>query len=55
MSTQAEEDLSRVTVMSSSRRVDLALPGSVSLSELLPSILRFSGLEANNQIGRAHV
>ena len=34
--------------MSSSRRVDLALPGSVSLSELLPSILRFSGLEANN-------
>lgn len=48
MSTQAEEDLSRVTVISSSRRVDLALPGSVSLSELLPSILRFSGLEANN-------
>lgn len=43
-----EEDLSRVTVISSSRRVDLALPGSVSLSELLPSILRFSGLEANN-------
>lgn len=48
MSTTAEEDLSRVTVISSSRRVDLALPGSVSLSELLPSILRFSGLESNN-------
>lgn len=48
MNSPAEEDLSRVTVISSSRRVDLALPGSVSLSELLPSILRFSGLEANN-------
>lgn len=47
MSTTAEEDLSRVTIISSSRRVDLALPGSVTLSELLPSILRFSGLESN--------
>lgn len=47
MSTTVEEDLSRVTVISTSRRVDLALPGSVSLSELLPSILRFSGLESN--------
>ena len=42
-----EEDLSRVTVISTSRRVDLALPGSVTLAELLPSILRFSGLESN--------
>lgn len=43
----AEEDLSRVTIISTSRRVDLALPGSVSLSDLMPSILRFSGLETN--------
>lgn len=27
--------------------MDLALPGSVTLAELLPSILRFSGLESN--------
>ena len=47
VSTTVEEDLTRVTVISTSRRVDLALPGSVSLSELLPSILRFSGLESN--------
>lgn len=47
MSSTTEEDLSRVTIISSTRRVDLALPGSVSLSELLPSILKFSGQEAN--------
>ena len=47
MSSTTEEDLSRVTIISHSRRVDLALPGSVSLSELLPSILRFSGIEPN--------
>nr|WP_255433470.1 type VII secretion integral membrane protein EccD [Tessaracoccus sp. MC1865] len=54
VNTTAEEDLSRVTVISSSRRVDLALPGSVSLSELLPSILRFSGLESNNPTDAVH-
>ncbi|GAA4895510.1 type VII secretion integral membrane protein EccD [Tessaracoccus lubricantis] len=34
--------------------MDLALPGSVSLSELLPSILRFSGLESNNPTDAVH-
>ena len=47
MSTPSAEDLSRVTIISASRRVDLALPGSVTLSELMPSILKFSGLESN--------
>lgn len=54
VSTTAEEDLSRVTIISQSRRVDLALPGSVTLSELLPSILRFSGLEANAPTEAVH-
>ncbi|SDL12061.1 type VII secretion integral membrane protein EccD [Tessaracoccus oleiagri] len=49
-----EEDLARVTIISSHRRVDLALPGSVSLSELLPSILRFAGLEANSPTDAVH-
>ena len=42
------DDLARVTIISSSRRVDLALPGSVTLGEQLPSILRFTGMEANS-------
>ncbi len=54
MSSSTEEDLSRVTIISHSRRVDLALPGSVSLSELLPSILRFSGIEANTPTEAVH-
>lgn len=54
VSSTTEEDLSRVTIISQSRRVDLALPGSVSLSELLPSILRFSGLEANTPTDAVH-
>lgn len=54
MSSTTDEDLSRVTIISSSRRVDLALPGSVSLSELLPSILRFSGQEANSPSEAVH-
>lgn len=54
MSSTTEEDLSRVTIISSARRVDLALPGSVTLSELLPSILRFSGLEANTPTDAVH-
>jgi type VII secretion integral membrane protein EccD len=49
-----EEDLSRVTIISSARRVDLALPGSVTLSELLPSILRFAGLESNSPTDAVH-
>lgn len=54
MSSSTEEDLSRVTIISHSRRVDLALPGSVSLSELLPSILRFAGIEANTPTEAVH-
>nr|WP_255622806.1 type VII secretion integral membrane protein EccD [Tessaracoccus sp. OS52] len=46
--------MSRVTIISQSRRVDLALPGSVTLSELLPSILRFSGLEPNTPTDAVH-
>lgn len=54
MSSTTEEDLSRVTIISQSRRVDLALPGSVSLSELLPSILRFAGIDANTPTEAVH-
>ncbi|NLE98882.1 MAG: type VII secretion integral membrane protein EccD [Propionibacterium sp.] len=55
MSTPAqEEDLARVTIISSARRVDLALPGSVTLSELLPSILKFAGLESNSPTDAVH-
>ena len=54
MSSTTEEDLSRVTVISHTRRVDLALPGSVSLSELLPSILHFAGVEANTPSEAVH-
>ncbi|WP_296139515.1 type VII secretion integral membrane protein EccD [uncultured Tessaracoccus sp.] len=55
MSTPAqEEDLSRVTIISSARRVDLALPGSVTLSELLPSICKFAGLESNSPTDAVH-
>lgn len=49
-----EEDLARVTIISSTRRVDLALPGSVTLSELLPSILKFAGLESNSPTDAVH-
>lgn len=54
VSNTTDEDLSRVTIISASRRVDLALPGSVTLSELLPSILRFSGQEANTPVEAVH-
>lgn len=54
MSIAPEEDLSRVTIISSSRRVDLALPGAVTLSELMPSIVRFSGLESNTPTEAVH-
>lgn len=49
-----EEDLTRVTIISSIRRVDLALPGSVSLSELLPNMLKFAGLESNVPTDAVH-
>lgn len=45
MTTSTGEDLARVTVISPTRRIDLALPGTTSLAELMPNIVRFSGFE----------
>ncbi|MGI8768248.1 MAG: type VII secretion integral membrane protein EccD [Propionibacteriaceae bacterium] len=45
MSTSTGEDLARVTVISPTRRIDLALPGAATLGEILPNIIRFSGYE----------
>lgn len=45
MSTTSGEDLARVTVISPTRRIDLALPGGATLGEILPNIIRFSGYE----------
>lgn len=39
----ATTDIARVTIISTSRRIDLALPGNTTLAELLPSIVRFAG------------
>lgn len=49
-----DEDLARVTIISPNRRVDLALPGSVTLGELMPSIVRFAGFEASNATDAVH-
>ena len=49
-----DEDLARVTIISPNRRVDLALPGSVTLGELLPSIVKFAGFEASNATDAVH-
>lgn len=49
-----DEDLARVTVISPNRRVDLALPGSVTLGELMPSIVKFAGFEASNATDAVH-
>ncbi len=54
MSKPAEPDLARVTVISPTRRIDLALPGSVTLGELLPSIVRFSGYEGGSPAEAVH-
>lgn len=54
VSSVVEEDLARVTVISPQRRVDLALPGSVTLGELLPSIVRFAGYDASNSTDAVH-
>lgn len=45
VSTSVIEDFTRVTVISPSRRIDLALPSSIALGEILPNIVRFSGYE----------
>lgn len=48
MNTSAGEDLARVTVISPTRRIDLALPGSATLGDLLPNVVRFSGYEGGS-------
>ncbi len=45
MTTTVGEDLARVTVISPTRRIDLALPGSSTLGELLPNVIRFAGFD----------
>ncbi|WP_460768873.1 type VII secretion integral membrane protein EccD [Mariniluteicoccus flavus] len=42
------EDLARVTVISPTRRIDLALPGGTPLVDLLPNIVRFAGYEGGS-------
>ncbi|MGA4670504.1 type VII secretion integral membrane protein EccD [Propionibacteriaceae bacterium Y1923] len=54
MSSVMDEDLARVTIISPNRRVDLALPGSVTLGELMPSIVKFAGFEASNATDAVH-
>lgn len=54
VSSATDEDIARVTVISPSRRVDLALPGQVTLGEVLPSIVTFAGLEANSVSDAVH-
>ncbi|WP_026927994.1 type VII secretion integral membrane protein EccD [Granulicoccus phenolivorans] len=45
MTADIGDDLARVTVISPNRRIDLALPGTTTLGELLPNIVRFAGYE----------
>lgn len=45
MSTGPGEDFTRVTVISPTRRIDLALPGRSTVAEVLPDVLRLSGYE----------
>ncbi len=54
MTTPATEDLARVTVISPMRRIDVALPGSTSLGECLPTIVRFSGYEPGSTQEAVH-
>lgn len=54
MSTSTGEDLTRVTVISPTRRIDLALPGGATLGEILPNIIRFSGYEGGSPNEAVH-
>ncbi len=45
MTAAAGSDLARVTVATPKRRIDVALPGNVLVTELLPHLLRFAGDE----------
>ncbi len=50
----AGADLTRVTVISPIRRIDLALPGGTTLGEIMPNILRFSGYEGGTATDVVH-
>ena len=50
----AGDDLARVTVISPTRRIDLALPGATTLGEIMPNILRFSGYEGGSATDVVH-
>ena len=52
--TAAGADLTRVTVISPTRRIDLALPGENTLGEIMPNILRFSGYEGGTASDVVH-
>ncbi|HIT74019.1 MAG TPA: type VII secretion integral membrane protein EccD [Candidatus Avipropionibacterium avicola] len=52
--TAAGADLTRVTVISPTRRIDLALPGETTLGEIMPNILRFSGYEGGTASDVVH-
>ncbi len=54
MTTTPTEDLARVTVISPTRRIDVALPGSTSLAECLPTIVKFSGYEVTTAGDAVH-
>lgn len=54
MSTTVGEDVTRVTVISPTRRIDLALPSSATLGEILPNIVRFSGYEGGTTSDAVH-
>lgn len=52
--TTTGEDLARVTIISPTRRIDLALPGATTLGEIMPSIVQFSGFETGTQAEVVH-
>ncbi len=54
MTTTVGEDLARVTVISPTRRIDLALPGSSTLGELLPNVIRFAGFDGSTTQEAVH-
>lgn len=43
-----------MTVISPTRRIDLALPGGITLGEIMPNILRFSGYEGGSAADVVH-
>ena len=53
MTTSAETGLARVTIVAPDTRVDVALPHTATLAELLPSLLRLAGEDIADR-GSAH-